>query len=517
MTDIKSVEQAKQLENPDARVALEESGEHELLAKYADGLNGMHGSDSLRFRFNFWEVTDFAIWHLFQCTHTETEHFGGKEYVFYWANNGQIHRDNPKARNQGENAWGKPGVVVSMMKNLPVTLYSGNKFDISCSPIVPHNPDHIPAIWCFCSSPKYNEAVRQIDQSLKVTNATLVKVPFELDYWTKVAREKYPNGLPKPYSNDPTQWIFHGHPAQSNAPLQVAIARLLGYRWPAEQDSTVELSDDARTWLKKSEALLAHADGDGIVCIPSVRGERPATESLRELLTVAFSRDWSQALEHKLITDTQSSANGLENWLRNNFFEQHCQLFHHRPFIWHIWDGRARDGFHALVNYHKLAAPHGEGRKLLESLTYSYLGDWITRQRDGIKRGEGGADDRLAAALELEKRLKAILDGDPPFDLFVRWKAIEQQPIGWEPDINDGVRLNIRPFLANDLPNGRKGAGILRWKPNINWNKDRGQESMRSQEQYPWFWKNGTFTGERLNDIHLTNADKRSARQKEKA
>ena len=52
---LKSVEQAKQLGNPDARVALEESGEHELLAKYADGLNGMHGA-ILRFRFNFWEV-----------------------------------------------------------------------------------------------------------------------------------------------------------------------------------------------------------------------------------------------------------------------------------------------------------------------------------------------------------------------------------------------------------------------------------------------------------------------------
>ena len=248
-----------------------------------------------------------------------------------------------------------------------------------------------------------------------------------------------------------------------------------------------------------------------------MRGERPAIERLRELLTAAFSEDWSSALEHKLITDTQSNANGMEHWLRNDFFEQHCKLFHHRPFIWHIWDGRTRDGFHALVNYHKLAAPHGEGRKLLENLTYSYLGDWIARQRDGVKRGEDGADDRLAAALELEKRLKAILDGEPPFDLFVRWKPIEQQPIGWEPDINDGVRLHIRPFLANDLPNGRKGAGILRWKPNVNWNKDRGQEPMRPQEQYPWFWRNSIFTGERLNDIHLTNADKRRARPEEKA
>ena len=73
--------------------------------------------------------------------------------------------------------------------------------------------------------------------------------------------------------------------------------------------------------------------------------------------------------------------------------------------------------------------------------------------------------------------------------IFVRWKPIEEQPIGWEPDINDGVRLNIRPFMAPDMPDGsrkgadipggRKGAGILRWKPNIKWSKDRGKEPSR--------------------------------------
>ena len=159
------------------------------------------------------------------------------------------------------------------------------------------------------------------------------------------------------------------------------------------------------------------------------------------------------------------------------------------PFIWHIWDGRKRDGFHALVNYHKLAEGAGKGRRLLESLTYSYLGDWVFRQQDGVKRGEGGAEDRLAAALELQKRLVAILEGEPPFDLFVRWKPIEQQPIGWKPDIDDGVRLNIRPFMAQDLPGGKKGAGILRAKPNIHWKKDRGKERVREQAQYPWFWE----------------------------
>lgn len=225
----------------------------------------------------------------------------------------------------------------------------------------------------------------------------------------------------------------------------------------------------------------------------------------------ATFQDWL----NKLLAQTDPASN-LDEWLRDHFFEQHCKLFHHRPFIWHIWDGRRRDGFHALVNYHKLAEGNGKGRQLLEKLAYAYLGDWITRQKEGVKRGEGGAEDRLAAALELQKRLIAILEGEPPFDIFVRWKPIEDQPIGWEPDINDGVRLNIRPFMAQDIPGGRKGAGILRWKPNIKWNKNRGKEPFRPKEQYPWFWKDGDFTGDRVNDIHLTNEEKRQGREKAK-
>ena len=173
-------------------------------------------------------------------------------------------------------------------------------------------------------------------------------------------------------------------------------------------------------------------------------------------------------------------------------------------------------------------------RRLLESLTWSFLGDWITRQQDGV---QGGADERLLAALELQKRLEAILEGEPPFDIFVRWKPLKEQPIGWEPDINDGVRLNIRPFMAEDIPGGKKGAGILRARPNLHWRKDRGKEpltrgqrskppwlddeawdpdadeELRPREEFPWFWRNGEFTGERVNDLHLTTSYKQRARE----
>jgi hypothetical protein len=335
-----------------------------------------------------------------------------------------------------------------------------------------------------------------------------VKVPFDLEHWQKVAAEKYPHGLPKPFSSDPTQWLFNGHPKGSESPLQVAVARLVGYQWPRQTGSS--FPDCPALGPDGLEKL---ADDDGIVCLPSVRGESPAAERVRQLLHAAYGKDWKAHTELELIRASGSDAADLEEWLRNDFFEQHCDIFQQRPFVWHIWDGRKRDGFHALVNYHTLAGDKGKGRRTLESLTHSYLGDWITRQKDGLKRGEEGADERLAAALALKETLEAIINGEPPYDVFVRWKPLAQQAIGWNPDINDGVRMNIRPFMASDISGGKKGAGVLRVKPNIKWDKDRGKEPKREKTEYPWFYDASTFTGDRVNDVHLTKEQKEDARK----
>ncbi|HRY46349.1 MAG TPA: type II restriction endonuclease, partial [Thermoanaerobaculia bacterium] len=246
----------------------------------------------------------------------------------------------------------------------------------------------------------------------------------------------------------------------------------LGYRWPDQE------KDD----------LAALCDRDGIVCIPPVGGEQPAADRLRALLAAAYGKKWKGTTEAELLASVGFAGKSLDEWLRDGFFEQHSKLFHHRPFVWHVWDGRKKDGFHALVNYHKL------DRKLLEKLTFTTLGGWIQQLRQAEKRGEGTAEARLAAALDLQERLEAILEGEKPYDIFVRWKPIEEQPIGWEPDLNDGVRLNIRPFVEAD---------VLRKKPNIKWEKDRGKNPPGA----PW-------GEERLNDLHLSLDEKRAARKK---
>ncbi|MEK7876466.1 MAG: SAM-dependent methyltransferase, partial [Pseudomonadota bacterium] len=258
-----------------------------------------------------------------------------------------------------------------------------------------------------------------------------------------------------------------------------------------------------------------------------VKGEQPAAGRVTALLADAFGNEWSAAKLGNMLLQAGFAGKTLDDWLRDGFFEQHCALFNQRPFVWHVWDGR-RDGFNALVNYHRLAAPNGEGRRTLEKLLYTYLGDWIDRQRADQKAAVEGADARLAAAEHLKLELANILSGEPPYDLFVRWKPLAGQAIGWEPDVNDGVRMNIRPFMnAKPLGAKAKGACMLRVTPKIKWDKDRGKEPQRAKEEFPWFWGwdekaidfagRGTKPdGKRWNDLHYSRSFKEAARARSK-
>lgn len=510
------VDQESQSRNSDGRVLFSELEPVGFLSEVASSQQGITTGDLKQFGMFFWELSSinsfqYKFW---QSASAETSIYAGRELLVKWnVDKNQLEKVSG-ATLRGSKTWGKAGVLVGLMSGLPVTISSGETSDDNTTRIIPDTNKNLPAIWCFCSSQEYSIGIRKVDQSLKVMPNTALQIPFDLAHWTQIAQEKYPHGLPKPYTDDPTQWIFHGHPCGSvvwneetkrlETPsqwrvdahvLQVAVARLLGYRWPAERDPAMELAEEQRAWVERCTPLLSHADEDGIVCIPAVREKPPAEERLVKLLAAAYGADWSNARLTELLAAAGCAGKSLESWLLELFFLQHCKLFHHRPFVWHIWDG-LREGFAALVNYHQL------DRKKLELLTYSYLGDWLDRQRQAVAQQVDGAEEKLAAALNLQKRLEAILAGEVPLDIFVRWKPIEQQPIGWEPDLNDGVRLNIRPFMT---------AQVLRFnkKPQLSiaWEKDRGKDVASA----PWYHR---FQGDRINDHHLTLAEKHTARKK---
>lgn len=466
-------------------IALDEVSDHPALGVLAPSFQGTSTGDNDRFLAKFWEFASIPTgWQVFRMPPDGRGDISGCSELVRWSHL-DSHDANPAIR--GERAWGQAGIVFGKMRDLPFSLYGGEKFSNS-SPVMVIKPEHLSAVWAFVSSGRLNEELRKQNPSVAVENGYLNKIPFDLDHWSVVAAERFPDGLPEPYTDSPTQWLFHGHPekAEVGTQLHVALARLAGYRWPAEVDTDMRLSPKAREWIAKAAALPA-PDADGILPLGAVGAERPLADRLRDYLNVAIP-GWDEA---RLVREADERIDkkvgrdlSLEGWLRDRAFRQHSALFHNRPFLWQVWDGQ-KDGFSAFLHYHRL------DHAALQKLTYTLLGAWITRR-------EAEKDERrVEAAKVLKQKLEMILEGEAPHDIFVRWKPLAQQPLGWNPDLDDGVRLNIRPWVT---------AGVLREAApkGIKWGVDRGKDVASA----PWF---PLDKGVRNNDRHTTLAEKQAA------
>lgn len=480
--------QDSQLGNPDSRISAAKIERKPLLNEHAQSFQGLITGDGDRFRRFFWETKSSPRrWRYFQSTPKSNDLFSGREGVLLWENDGVDF-----ARKQGLSALGRRGIAVTQFRTLSPAYYYGDLFDNNISPIIPYVDDNLPVVSMFCKSLEYKIEVRKIDNKKNVTNATLTKVPFDFAAWKAKYELSDEDEAPEPQSNDPTQWIFHGHPrnCQLGSSLHVALARLCGYAWPAEADANMRLSDEARSWVNRTVSLSS-GDNDGLLGVPPVAGEKPLADRLHAYLAEVYGSEWSDDLERRLIVGADATLDNkvarevsLEAWVRDRAFRQHCTLFGQRPFLWHISDG-LKDGFSVFVHYHRF--DQGNLRKL----TYTLLGDWLARAKD-----EGNAL-RYEKGRELQQRLEKVLEGEAPYDIFVRWKSLAQQPLGWEPDLDDGVRQNIRPFIE---------AGVLTHDlSKILKDKDRGADGPSA----PWY---KAFKGERRNDHHTTLDEKTAAR-----
>lgn len=465
-----------------------------LLSAVADSYQGIVTGDMERFVTRYWDVGKFSdVWKPLRDANTRGQFSGFSDAVRWENGKGSLHQYARDTRDKlhdmhesGNKAWGLAGMLINRMGDLRSTPYYGEIFSNNVAVVVPKDVKLLPAIGRYCHSDEYPKAVRNLDTSIKLTNATLLKVPFEVERWQAAGPAP---AMPEPHSDDPTQWLFHGHPAQagSGTPLHVALARLAGYRWPAESDPNMRLSAESREWIAKAATLPA-PDSDGILPLAAVGADRPLADRLRDYLNVAIP-GWD---ENRLVREADERIDkrvgkdlSLEGWLRDRAFRQHSALFHNRPFLWQVWDGQ-KDGFSAFVHYHRL------DHAVLQKLTYTLLGAWITRR-------EGEKDERrVEAAKVLKQKLETILEGEAPHDIFVRWKSLAQQPLGWNPDLDDGVRLNIRPWVT---------AGVLREAApkGIKWGVDRGKDVASA----PWFKLD---KGDRNNDRHTTLAEKQTAR-----
>jgi hypothetical protein len=136
-------------------------------------------------------------------------------------------------------------------------------------------------------------------------------------------------------------------------------------------------------------------------------------------------------------------------------------MYKNRPIFWHISSkqGKASAAFSALVHYHRF------DKDRMAKLRGVYLREAIgVFRREGALASQAGrTDDRLEwqarveEAEELDRRLQSVQEGmhqgGDDYRILTPWKAEGGRPIGWDPDINDGVKVNIEPLQR---------AGVLR-------------------------------------------------------
>ena len=224
--------------------------------------------------------------------------------------------------------------------------------------------------------------------------------------------------------------------------LVVTLLRMLGYRWP-EQDAY-----EAEHGPLLDPALV---DADGIIPLVPCADEPTAEARMVTRLERAFGDEGAEAFLRDV---RRYLGRDLGDWLRRDFFKRHAQQFKNRPIAWHF-HSPARH-FEAFVLYHRLS------RETLATLRTTYAGSRIARlraeQARAKERGDTTRVSDLQVAIEdvelFRTRLEAIERGDTLADrIRCRWKdeTAAGRPGPYAPDIDDGVKVNIRPFQDQGL------------------------------------------------------------------
>jgi hypothetical protein len=73
-------------------------------------------------------------------------------------------------------------------------------------------------------------------------------------------------------------------------------------------------------------------------------------------------------------------------------------------------------------------------------------------------------DRRMIELEDFREKLERIQEGkEREARIHVRWKTKEEQPRGWRPDINDGVKINIAPWERLGCSRSKRSWARSRW------------------------------------------------------
>ncbi|MFY9826547.1 MAG: hypothetical protein WAM82_34615, partial [Thermoanaerobaculia bacterium] len=243
------------------------------------------------------------------------------------------------------------------------------------------------------------------------------------------------------------------------------ILRDLGSRppeliWPQMEGKSAEQKRMEHVWRLLSFCLkgVIEGDDDGIVPLVKCSNEAVLEERVLAELGKIAGTDRLHELEGEIASELRKRvpgykrADAIGDWLTNVYFEYHVRLYKKRPIYWHLASSQQTDpAFGVIVHYHRF------GKDALRKLHGSYVRGCVERfERElGQARKDNRTDDvvdlqqRIDEVKAFDKKLQALDEGEPP--IRVTWKDAAKQSKGWEPDIDDGVKVNILPLQTAGL------------------------------------------------------------------
>ena len=255
---------------------------------------------------------------------------------------------------------------------------------------------------------------------------------------------------------------------------QREIKDILGSRppeliWPQMEGKTPEQKQMEHSWRLLSFIVkrVVENDADGIVPFVRVGDKVPLIDRVRSQIALLFPDRDVSVVEVEISNELKRRIKGydraesIQEWLENSFFQYHIALYDKRPIFWHISSkqGKGACAFDALIHYHRFDK---EGMAKLRS---TFLREIIgTLRREAAMAGQDGrTEDRLELhanleeAQNLDQRLQWIQEGlhggSVDYRILPSWKPESERPNGWNPDINDGIKVNLEPLQR---------AGVLR-------------------------------------------------------